>query len=223
MDEQFRQELIKRLDDGTPLNQDELLEILLENAYGGKDMSEISKRLMEIFPGVRAILAADYEELVAAGAPEAVACYLKTLARNIEVDADAVFVRNTDDCFSLIEERLKGKDVEFVELYLLSKGYKLTDVLSFTSNFADSVNVSVNEVLSALSARSVYGVYLAHNHVNCSVVPSSVDDKVTKKISDACRLCGIKFFDHCIINSAGETFSYKKSGRMPQVISKGSV
>lgn len=223
MDEKFRQEFIKRLDGGTPLKQDELLEILLENANGVRDTSEISKRLTDVFPGVGAILNADYEELIAAGAPEAVACYLKTLGRNLDVDGDAVYIRNTEECFSFIDGRLKVRDVEFVELYLLNKAYKLTEALSFTSNFADAVNVSVAEVLSALSARNVFGVYLAHNHVNCAVTPSEVDDRVTKKISDACRLCGIKFFDHCIINSAGDTFSYKQSGRLPQVIIKGSV
>lgn len=223
MNEQFRQDLIKRLDGGAPLKQDELLEILLENAYGGRDMSGLSKKLMDVFPGVRALLTADYEEIVAAGAPATVACYLKTLERNITVDGELAFIRNTEECFALVDERLKSKDVEYAELYLLNKSYKLTEVLTYTSDFADRVNVSVTDVLSALSVRNVFGVYLAHNHVACAVTPSRLDDEVTKKIADACRLCGIRFFDHCIINTAGEKFSYKQSGRLSQAITKGSV
>lgn len=223
MDEKFRQDLIKKLDGGVPLKQDELLEILLKNAYGGRDMSELAKKLTGIFPGVRAVISADYEEIVAAGAPSSVAGYLKTLEKFLGEESDREYVRNTEECFALISERIKDKDVEYAELYLLNKAFKLTDILTYTSNFVDRVNVSVTDVLSALSLKNVFGVYLAHNHVACEVTPSAVDDEVTKKISDACRLCGIRFFDHCIMNSAGEKFSYKQSGRLSRIIRKGSV
>ncbi|MDE7076631.1 MAG: hypothetical protein K2O62_04850, partial [Clostridia bacterium] len=39
-------------------------------------------------------------------------------------------------------------------------------------------------------------------------------DNATEKVVKACAICGIKFFDHCIISSTGDKFSYRLSGKI---------
>ncbi|MDE7380086.1 MAG: hypothetical protein K2N14_03440 [Clostridia bacterium] len=212
----YRKNYLKKLKDGGSLYEADLLAIILGNAFGGKDMSVEARALLTRFPGIRAILEADISEITAVdGISDSVAAYLKTLGLAVKFNQKSnIEIKNTQQCIQFASSRLTGKDNEYVEMYFVNRSGKITDIRSFTSDNADKVDIAANRVLAIISSAQAYGLYFVHNHVNASAKPSANDDIVTDKIRSACAMCGVKFFDHCIVSSTGDKFSYAESGRM---------
>lgn len=215
----YRREFLERLSSDGDLSESELLNIILSNANGGKDMSEVADRLLDRFPSVYAILSADIEEIKAVeGVTERVATYFKTLDRVLGLKAKSrLYINGSEECIEIAAERFRGDKHESAELYLLNKSGKVTDIKFYTSKNPDRVDMSATDIISAISNSGAYGLYFAHSHVNCPATPSRSDDDVTRKLITACDMCKIIFFDHCIVTSNGDRFSYLKSGRLEKL------
>lgn len=215
----YRKEYINRLNGNRCLNETDVLAILLGNAYGGKDMSGVARALLERFPGIRSIIEADIREIEAVdGVTENIAAYLKTLDRVIKLsDGKHICIKDSEQCFEVAFSRLCPRDNEFVEMYLVNKNGRVTKIKRYTSDKAYRVDIAAAEVLSVISSTNAYGLYFVHNHVNVAATPSANDDKVTATLITACKMCNLKFFDHCIVSSTGDKFSYRLSGRLEEL------
>lgn len=215
MANRYRREFLERLTSGEKLSESELLNIILSNAYGGKDFSAVTDALLSRFPSVRSVIDASYDEIKSVeGVTDAVASYLKSLKRADElIHHGELRIDSTERCFEIAAERFRGKMNECAEVYLLNKSGKVTGIKFYTSGRPDKVEVTSGEILSAISGSGAYGLYFAHNHINCAATPSADDDTVTRKLIAACEMCKIIFFDHCIVSSNGDRFSYMQSGR----------
>lgn len=218
----YRKEYLQKLEGGGRLYESQIMSIILGNACGGKDMSAVADALLGRFPSVQSVLTADIAELTEVdGVTQNIAVYLKALGLALrQSQKTEVFIRNTEECFSLVCSRFTGGDNESAELYFVNRSGKVTDVKRYTSGKADRVDMQANDVFSVISSRKPYGLYFAHNHINCSAAPSRDDDAVTVKIATACSMCGVKFLDHCIISSTGDKFSYFLSGRLEKLLNK---
>ena len=222
MAQSYRREFLERLQSGGELDDSGLLNIILSNAYGGRDMSSVAGALLERFPGVSAILEAGYEEIMTVeGVSESVAAYLKSLglARKL-FDRGDLYITDTEQCFAVAAERFGGAENENLDIYFVNKSGRVTDIKRYTSELPDKVEVSAGTLLSVISASGAYGLYLAHNHINTGANPSAADNKVTAKLLTACDICGINFYDHCIVSSNGDRFSYKESGLLEKLKSR---
>lgn len=208
--------------DSEKLYERDLLKIILGNACGGKDLTAVADALLARFPGVRAIIEADYDELIAVdGVTDTIACHFKTLNLAEEFcNKEEPVITCTEQCFEVITRRFRGKDNESVEMYCVNKSGKVTQIKHYTTDNADRVDVSASPLLAEISSSKAYGIYFAHNHVNCPATPSRADDEVTKKLISACKMCGVKFFDHCIISSTSDRFSYAQSGKLARLEGK---
>lgn len=212
----YRRQYLERLQSGEKLEESELLNIILGNAYGGRDMSVIADALLERFPSISAILKADFAELTSVrGVTESVAAYLKSLALTKNFNkSDELQIDGTEKCFCVAAERFRGKKYECVEIYFVNKSGKVTDIKSYTSELPAKVEVAAGELLLDISSSNAHGLYVAHNHINSSAKPSKDDNDVTARIISACEICKIIFYDHCVVSSNGERFSYKESGML---------
>lgn len=219
----YRRQFLERLQSGEKLDESELLNIILSNAYGGRDMSAVAGALLQRFPSITAILKADFAEITAVqGVSENVASYLKSLGltENFRKNGE-LYIDGTAQCLSVAAERFRGKKNECVEIYFLNKSGKVIDIKSYTSGLPDKVEVAAGALLLDISSSNAYGLYVVHNHLNSSAKPSRDDNDVTAKIISACEICKIVFYDHCIVSSNGERFSYKESGTL--VLLKGKL
>lgn len=215
----YRREFLERLNSGEELSECELLNIILSNAYGGRDMSVLSAALLERFPSVSSILDADFAEIMTVkGVSESIAKYLKSLdrARNL-FGRDELYISGTAQCFEVAAKRFHGEENENMELYFVNRSGKVTGIKTYTSELPDKVEVAAGALLLEISSSGAYGLYLAHNHINSRANPSRQDNDVTAKLLEACEMCKIIFFDHCIVSSNGERFSYKESGLMEKL------
>lgn len=219
----YRREYLDRLESGEILSESELLNIILGNAYGGRDMSAVSAALLERFPSVSSVLEAGFAEIMTVGGvSENVAAYLKSLDRARKLfKCNELFIADTAQCFEVAAKRFHGAENENMELYFVNKSGKVTGIRTYTSALPDKVEVSAGALLLEISSSDAYGLYIAHNHINSSANPSKSDNDVTAKLLAACEMCKMNFFDHCIISSNGDRFSYSESGMLELL--KGTV
>lgn len=217
----YRGEYLEILNSKQP-DERGLLNIILGNAYGGKDMTAVADALLRRFPGVSAILDAEIEELLSVrGVTESVAAYLKTLDRARKFsEREEIFINGTSECLEVARARFRGEQNECLELFFVNKSGKVIKIKRYTSDLPDKVEVSASVLLSELSSSGAHGLYVAHNHVNITAKPSPDDNNVTEKLLTACAICKINFFDHCIVSSNGEKFSYLESGLLKKLKDK---
>lgn len=57
------------------------------------------------------------------------------------------------------------------------------------------------------------GLFLCHNHPSGNNQPSEADDRLTKRINEACKMMSIVFIDHVIVCD-GRYYSYADQGKL---------
>jgi DNA repair protein RadC len=212
MHEGHRQRLLGRLNSGDNLYEHELLEILLFNAYPRRDVNPIAHALLDRFACIKEVLSADTEELcMVDGVGESVALYLKCIGRCLQASNNCdsfAIIKSTAQFKEFITPRFRGKVVEELEIYLLDKAGRVKRIAHYTSCDSQRVTVTPEEVLKLISVHKPYGIFVAHNHVNCGSRPSVADDELTKQIQIICSLNNTCFYDHCIYADGDDIYSY---------------
>lgn len=79
-----------------------------------------------------------------------------------------------------------------------------------TANFAP---VTPREIFQRAVLVGAIAIVLAHNHPSDSTTPSSDDHAITKRISEAGNILGIKILDHVIVTDSHFT-SFLEEGFM---------
>lgn len=78
---------------------------------------------------------------------------------------------------------------------------------------ADSVLVSIIQVLQPVAAYAAAGFVLVHNHPGGDPNPSEGDDTMTQLIVDAAAALGVQFEDHVILGGSS-CYSYRAAGKL---------
>lgn len=215
MKQPYRQDLIARLDGCA--RENDILNVLLSNAYEGRDMSGIAEELLNRFPSVGAIINASYDELILVkGVSRDIALYLKAVGKAKEIAERKVvkYIKNRKEFAEAEVKSLSFKDNEYVEIYLVGVRGKVLYNTSKTSGETGMVEFIMSDIVKYLSDYKPYGLYIAHNHVTCSCEPSASDDRTTEKLKEYCDMCGVKLLDHCIVDAHGKTYSYAGDGKL---------
>lgn len=76
---------------------------------------------------------------------------------------------------------------------------------------ADVLPILTQCLLSGASA-----VAISHNHPSGQVMTSREDDRLTKRLKEACDIIGIRFLDHLVLSGTDETlyYSYADNGKI---------
>jgi DNA repair protein RadC len=75
-----------------------------------------------------------------------------------------------------------------------------------------AVNVDIPTLLTAVVAAATDRFVIAHNHPGQDPTPSDADMRLTSTVMDAANTCGLRFEDHLIIGSTGDSFSFFEHG-----------
>jgi DNA repair protein RadC len=222
MHEGHRQRLYAKLEEGDNLYEHELLEILLFNAYPRRDVNPIAHALLARFPSINEILSADIDELCSVeGVGKNVALYLKCIGKCVSSSngcGNFAVIKNVEQFKKFISVRFRGKSVEVLEMYFMDKAGRLKRISSFSSNDADRVEMPTDQILKLVTVHHPYGLFVAHNHINCAATPSHPDDEFTKRVQLVCSLNNVRFYDHCIYAADGEIYSYYLSERLANIV-----
>lgn len=215
-DERPREKLL--LYGADSLSNSELLAILLRTGTKGLPAIELSRTLLcEDKDGLAFLGRCRIDELVKIkGIGKAKACQLlaaielgKRMAKltgtkrlNVHAPKDVA------NCY-MSEMRFLDKE-NFKVLYLNTKN----EIIKDENVSVGSLNASIvhpREVFKPAIIYSSNAVILMHNHPSGNPSPSQEDIQITKRLSEAGELIGIKVLDHIVIGD-GNYYSLKENG-----------
>ncbi len=194
----------------------ELLELILFGAIRQGDVKPLSKRLIEEFGGLAAVLSAEVEALEGAGlgqttiatikASQAAAVHL-TRSQVIEQPIVSSWQALLDYCRAAMGH---DKREAFRILFLDRKNRLITDEVQQRGT-VDHTPVYPREVVKRALELGATALILVHNHPSGDATPSRADIDMTKQIAAAAEPLGIVLHDHLIMTRSEEA-SFRSLG-----------
>jgi len=216
----FRNKIIEQLEEGRYMSGRDLLCALLTNAFPSGDFSELCDELLFTFPSVNAVLSADYASLMTVnGMTRRVALYILAVQNTKGHSKSPIDkISNSAELIKKAQSRLKERDCEFAELYLVDREGGVIKYYRFTSGLKSKVYMDAQDFITKIYATDAYGFYVLHNHTGNSPRPSERDDIFTARLLALGAHGGKVFLDHCIV-AGNNGFSYRDSGRLKELSS----
>lgn len=129
-------------------------------------------------------------------------------------------IKTPSDCASLYMTELQFlKKEHFKGIYLNTKNKILREETLFIGTLT-STSVHPREVLRPALSEGAAGIIVMHNHPSGDPTPSHEDAALTRQLSEACDIMGIKLLDHIVIGD-GTYISMKEKGYMNITGSRG--
>lgn len=189
----------------------EVVELLLTYAIPRRDVKPLAKRIVKEFGGLRGVLDATTEELMAVRGvgehssvlislvKEMAGAYLKERIEKKHV------VGSAKDLLNYLNLTLSGEKVEkFLAVYLNSKN----EILGVETLHEGTINQTVvypRKVIEKAFKHNARSIIFVHNHPSGDPTPSKTDRLLTDKLVEAARTVDIKVHDHIIIGKTKHT------------------
>ncbi|MDE7400842.1 MAG: hypothetical protein K2N17_02180, partial [Clostridia bacterium] len=202
--------LAAKVTGGGVIYEHELLEILLFYACPRRDLNATAHALIERFGSLGGVLSAKVDDL---NAVEGVGCNMAEYLAVLGMVFDRIGGCNS---FAVLGNTAQFKEFlalsprpenDRTELCMVDKDGRVRRMCAFGKDVAD------NGILKLLSVHKPYGLFVAARRAVGGCIPGSSDDKLTARIYEIARLCGVRFFDYCVVSEAGEIYSYKTADR----------
>lgn len=214
--------MVERLENhAESLQEHELLEILLYNAIPRKNTNELAHALLERFGSLSAVFHASASALAGVeGLGEQTADYLRCLSlclQRIRFEPSAFPPARNFAAFSkLLEEKMRGLDREFIELYATDLDGNILGMETYGTNERQRSSVDPGTLTKFFVKHAPKAVVVAHNHLGASAAPSERDDLFTRQMQCVCAFYGVRLLDHIIV-SQDDIFSYYMNSRFDRV------
>lgn len=95
----------------------------------------------------------------------------------------------------------------------LNHANKLLGISCISSSGISSTIVDIRIIIQTALVSHASAILLSHNHPSGSLKSSGNDDKLTKRLKNACELLDINLLDHVIITEDGY-YSYANEGML---------
>lgn len=197
----------------------EFLELLLMIAIPRRDVKPLAKSLLKKFGCLAGVLNASVEDLQSVdGIKENSAAMLKIVKecalrmswQNLQND-DLPVIANWDTMIDYCRSAMGYLEVEEFRIIFLNAKLKLIGEEVQQRGTINHVSVHPREVIKSAINGGASALILAHNHPSGDKTPSKADIEITRQISEAAKLVGIKVIDHVIV-SKNTVYSFKDHG-----------
>lgn len=109
--------------------------------------------------------------------------------------------------------QMQDLDVEEAWVLFMNQNFKLLRCMRLSRGGITETSVDVRVVMKEALLSGATVLALCHNHPSGNVKPSTEDDRITRRVQQACELMRIHFLDHLVITD-GLYYSYQESGRL---------
>ena len=190
----------------------EVLELLLGYSLTRKDTKPLAKELLRRFGGIRGVMDARPDELLAVpgfgpglmtfftALRETYSRYTDSAVRKREVLATPQAVAR------MAQSRLAGCPHEECWLALVDQRNRLTAWERLRQGGVAEVPVQPRDVFEAALLRKASGIIVVHNHPGGNPAPSEADKTFTAELQRLAPQLGLRFLDHVIVTE-GDCYS----------------
>lgn len=109
--------------------------------------------------------------------------------------------------------QMQDLDVEEAWVLFMNQNFKLLRCMRLSRGGITETSVDVRVVMKEALLSGATVLALCHNHPSGNVKPRTDDDRITRRVQQACELMRIHFLDHLVITD-GLYYSYQESGRL---------
>lgn len=202
----------------------ELLEMFLYARIGRRNTNPIAHRLLDAFGDLSCVFSATPRMLMAVegiGPETAEHIYLagRLLRRLQSASEERVRLYNFYELKRFAAARFAGVGSEKLEFYLTDRNGNLMCTHTLTDVLPDRVGEELTVLARFIASQRPANVIAAHNHPSGSVLPSAQDDEAVAELWKLCAGLGVRLCD-CVIVAGGEVYSYYRSGRFEEVLSR---
>ncbi|KAF7276666.1 hypothetical protein GWI33_009943 [Rhynchophorus ferrugineus] len=202
---------------GHVLSDAELLAIFLRTGYKEHSAVELARQLLNHFGGLRQILDAPNEDIIAfkgmgaskfsqlLASKELAQRYLKQqLQVEDKLDSSALII-------DFLNVQLRSERQELFALLLLNQHCQFIEFNILFRGTFQQCSVSTQDIVRHALDKHAYHIIAVHNHPQGHALPSPEDLQFTEKLSQACKLLDLQLSDHFII-SCNDYFSFAEQG-----------
>lgn len=102
---------------------------------------------------------------------------------------------------------------EEFHLLLMKQDLSIIDSVRLSKGGYTETVVDLRQLFEEALRKHATVLALCHNHPSGNLHPSRPDDNITKRVSEACQIMGLRLLDHVIVSDCGY-YSYADEGRL---------
>ncbi len=218
--EGHRQRLTKRLQDSRFAEAEDynVLEYMLTMVVSRRDTNPLGHLLIEEFGSLANVLEATPDQLLKVkGVTPRIANFLTSIPlifRNYKISKlePKTYITCPEDVFNYLGQCIYHLPSEEFYIICLDNGNKTIGhrIVAFGGN--SQVSINMQDAVQYAVKLKAKKVVLLHNHPAGSCDPSDEDKATTKKFFMSFNVSGILLYDHIIVDSAENYYSFAKEG-----------
>lgn len=202
------------------LSNSELLAILIGSGNTKESAVDLMKRVMNDCGnnlntlGKKSIAElCEYEGIGPAKAITILAACELGKRRQLEKAEERLDLGSAVAIYEHMHPLMQDLDVEEAWVLLMNRNFKLIKKVRISHGGISETAVDVRVIMKHAIMNNATVIALCHNHPSNNPRPSVDDDRLTKRMKEACQLMRIFFLDHLIITD-GRYYSYHEEGKI---------
>jgi DNA repair protein RadC len=201
------------------LSDAELIALLLRTGGGGRDAVSLARQLLEQAKGLSGLTrfaAARGRELVGLGPAKLASLFAAIeLGRRLNGRrlAQGERIRGPEEIHRHFHPRLRDCEHELFIVLLLDSRHRMLREEKISQGTLTASLVHPREVFRPAVRDSAAALVLVHNHPSGDPTPSAEDREVTRRLSQAGQIMGIRIVDHVVVAESGY-FSFCEAGEL---------
>ncbi len=187
------------------LSDMELLAIIIGRGIKGKNFMSVSRsllsRMRSVLEAKKIITLDSIKDIEGIGEVTGmkILCGIELGRRLYDIgNAEKIFIKNSEDAYSVLKYIGKRKQEHVVALFLNSR-FEVISKKTICIGTLDGVNVLPRDIIIPALEFNASSVVLAHNHPSGDSRPSMEDVEITRRINSALELVGLTLLDHIVI------------------------
>ena len=202
------------------LSNSELLAILIGSGNTKESAVDLMKRVMNDCGnnlntlGKKSIAElCEYEGIGSAKAITILAACELGKRRQLEKAEERLDLGSAVAIYEHMHPLMQDLDVEEAWVLLMNRNFKLIKKVRISHGGISETAVDVRVIMKHAIMNNATVIALCHNHPSNNPRPSGDDDRLTKRMKEACQLMRIFFLDPLIITD-GRYYSYHEEGKI---------
>jgi len=185
------------------LSDEELLALILGKGTKGKDVLTLASETLQVMDGCSGPeLYGALSKIHGIGTARASQLIASIELTKRRIHPSGVKIRLAADLVPYLSQYTLKKKEHFLSV-TLNGANEIIAIRCVSIGIIDAAHVHPREVFADAIADRASSLIVAHNHPSGDLTPSKADLDVTKRLSEAGKLLGIKLLDHIIISSRG--------------------